>query len=95
MMPDIELDIDELVLHGFAPGDGEHIGAAIKRELARLFAEQGLPAGLRADGAIARLDGGAFPVAPAATTAAIGAQVAQAVYGGLARSANPAEHSRS
>ena len=94
MMPDIELDIDELVLHGFAPGDGEGIGAAIQRELARLFAEQGLPAGLGAGGAVPRLDGGGFPVAADATTDAIGAQVAHAVYGGLARAANP-EHTRS
>ena len=94
MMPDIELDIDELVLHGFAPGDSEHIGAAIQHELARLFAEQGMPAGLSTSGAIPRLDGGAFPVAANATTTTIGAQVAQAVYGGLARTANP-EHPRS
>ena len=70
MMPDIELDIDELVLHGFAPGDGDQIGAAIRRELARLFAEQGLPAGLGTGGAVPRLDGGGFQVAAGATTKA-------------------------
>jgi hypothetical protein len=94
MMPDVELDIDELVLHGFAPGDGDQIGAAIRRELARLFAEQGLPAGLGTGGAVPRLDGGGFQVAAGATTDIIGAQVAQAVYGGLAQAAHPA-HTRS
>jgi hypothetical protein len=89
MMPGIELDIDELVLHGFAPGDGDQIGAAIRRELARLFAEQGLPAGLGTGGAVPRLDGGGFQVAAGATTDAIGAQVAHAVYGGLERAAGP------
>jgi hypothetical protein len=89
MTPDIDLDIDELVLHGFAPADGEQIGAAIRHELARLVAEQGLPAGLGTGAAIPRLDGGAFQVAAGATTDTIGAQVAHAVYGGLARSAQP------
>jgi hypothetical protein len=89
MTSDIDLDIDELVLHGFAPGDGEQIGAAIRRELARLVTEQGLPAGLDTGGAIPRLDGGGFQVAAGATMNVIGAQVAHAVYGGLARAAQP------
>ena len=60
-----------------------------RRELARLFAEQGVPAGLGAGGAIPRVDGGGFQVAAGATTDAVGAQVAQTVYGGLARAAQP------
>ena len=39
----IELHIEELVLHGFAPGDRHPIGDAVEHELIRLFAEQGLP----------------------------------------------------
>ena len=42
----IELHIEELVLHGFEPGDRHRIGEAIERELARLFAEQGTPPSL-------------------------------------------------
>jgi hypothetical protein len=83
MVPNIDLHIEELMLHGFAPEDRYRIGAAVERELARLFAERGVPAGVVAGAEIARLDGGAFAVAPGARPEAIGAQVAQAVYGGI------------
>ena len=78
----IELRVDELVLHGFEPKDRHRIGRAVEHELGRLFAERGAPP-LAQSGEIADLDGGSFEVAPGAGAAAIGAQVAQAVYGGL------------
>ena len=37
----IELHIEELVLHGFSPRDRDAIGEAVQRELTRLFVEQG------------------------------------------------------
>jgi hypothetical protein len=80
MSQNIDLHIEELVLHGFAPEDRYRIGAAVERELARLLAERGVPPGLAAGAEIAGLDGGAFQVAPGARPEAIGAQVAQAVY---------------
>lgn len=83
MKPDIELQIEELMLHGFAPGDRYRIGDAMKRELARLFAEQGTPPSLAQEREVARLDGGAFEMKPDSKAEAIGVQVAQAVYGGL------------
>ncbi|HYP21340.1 MAG TPA: hypothetical protein VEY08_14810 [Chloroflexia bacterium] len=85
MTPNIELDIEELVLHGFAAADQHLIGAAVKSELARLFAERGVPTLLARGGEAPHLDAGLFQVAPSATPTAIGAQVAQAVYGGLAK----------
>ena len=36
----LNLHIEELVLHGFAPGDRYRIGEAVQQELTRLFAEQ-------------------------------------------------------
>jgi hypothetical protein len=81
----IELHIEGLVLHGFAPGDRHRISAAVERELARLFAEQSGPSSLAQGGEIAHLDGGAFEVVPGAKAEAIGTQIAQAVYGGLRR----------
>lgn len=81
----IELHIEELVLHGFESGDRYRIGAAVEAELARLFAEQGVPPSLAQGGEMAHLDGGTFDVAPGSTAEAIGAQVAQALYGGLNR----------
>ncbi len=81
----IELQIDDLVLHGFAYGDRYLIGAAIEREMTRLFAERGAPPLLARGGDFSRLDGGTFEAAPGAKAETIGAQVAQKVYGGLNR----------
>ena len=81
----LELHIEELVLHGFAPGDRYRIAEAVQAELARLFTEQGVPPSLAGSSGVARLDAGAFQVAENAKATAIGDQVAQAVYGGLAK----------
>ncbi len=82
--PNVDLRIEEVVLHGFAPGDRYRIGDALERELSRLFTEHGMPP-LAQGGDIGCLDGGAFEVAPSSNAGAIGVQVAQAVYGGLSR----------
>ena len=81
--PNIELHIEELVLHGFTPGDRYSIGAAVERELTRLFGEQGIPPSLMSGGEIARLNGGSFTVAHGSKAEVIGTQVAQSVYGGM------------
>lgn len=81
----IEIHIEELVLHGFAPGDRYCLGAAVELELARLFAERGVPPSLAQGAEFADMGGGAFEMAPGSRSEAIGAQVAQAVYGGLPR----------
>lgn len=46
VQPSIELRIEELILHGFSPGDHHRIGAAVERELGHLLSERGLPAAL-------------------------------------------------
>ncbi|HWT02997.1 MAG TPA: hypothetical protein VN256_22290 [Pyrinomonadaceae bacterium] len=79
----IDLHIEELVLHGFAPADRHRIGEAIERELARLFAEEGVPTGLAGGAESPSLDAGAFHVAANSGAEAVGEQVARAVYGGL------------
>ena len=83
--PSIELQIEELILHGFAPGDRHRIGAAVERELGRLLSEGGLPAALGQGGARPVLDGGSFHMKPQARPESVGAQVAQAIYGGFSR----------
>jgi len=85
MTGNIELHIEELVLHGFEPHDRYRIGDAVERELVRLFTEQGVPQSLANGGEIDKLDGGGFEVAPGSKAEVIGAQVARAVYGGLSR----------
>ena len=81
----IELHIKELVLHGFKYGDRYQISEAIQGELVRLFAEQGVPSSLSRNAEITQLDGNAFEVTPGSKPAAIGSQVAHAVYGGLGK----------
>jgi hypothetical protein len=81
----VEVRIEELLLHGFAPGDRYRIGQAVERELVRLFTEQGVPPSLTQGGEIASMDGGAFNVAPGSKSETIGVQVAQAVYRGWSR----------
>ena len=82
----VELHIEELVLHGFAPADRYRIGAGLERELARLFAAGGVPPLFETSLEVERLDGGAFQTSSGARAERIGAQTAQAVYGELRRS---------
>ena len=79
----IDLQIDELVLHGFPAKHGHGIGDAVRHELTRVLSENGVPRSLAASGDVTRLDGGTFVVPREATQMTIGTQIAQAVYGGL------------
>ena len=81
----IELHIEELVLHGFAPGDRYRIGEAVERELTRLFAERGVPTSLTNGGEIVHQDGGEFNAPPGPKPEVIGIQVAQSVYRGVSK----------
>jgi len=84
MIPhNIEVHIEELVLHGFAAKDRYAIGEAVQYELQRLFAGRGMPELPAAGYELARLNGGSFTVKHGAKAQAIGTQVAQAVYAGL------------
>lgn len=79
----IELHIEELVLHGFPPGDRRSIGGAVERELAMLIAEKGAPAALVNGGEIEKLDGGSFQAVQGSKPEATGAQIARAIYRGM------------
>jgi len=79
----VELRVEELVLHGFAPSDRYLIAEAIERELARLLAEEGVPPSLAREGEAAMLDAGEFHAARGSRPEAIGAQVARVIYGGF------------
>jgi hypothetical protein len=81
----IELHIEELVLHGFSSRDRDAIGEAVRHELMRLFAEQGIHSTFGKNYEVERLDGGSFNVKPGAKAQTIGTQVAQSVYGGLGK----------
>jgi hypothetical protein len=81
----IELHIEELVLHGFARKDQARIQQAVEQELTRLLTEQGVPAVLSQGGELQQLNGGSFNVRSGMVAEAVGAQVAQSIYGGMGR----------
>ncbi len=77
---EIEVHIEELVLHGFDPRSRWAIGDALETELRGLLAAQGLPATWRDNPA--RVDAGAIRLTnPSAT----GGKIAAAIHGGKAR----------
>jgi hypothetical protein len=91
----VEIQIEELVLRGFAPGDRYRIGEAVEQELARLITERGIAGMAGCSVSIERLDAGAFPVAAGARAQRVGMQVAQKVYSQLSRSVQkPPENRR-
>jgi hypothetical protein len=94
----IELHIEELVLHGFSAGDRNRIADALRVELTRLLTEESasLPiAADRMDTGIESLDAGTVRVISESRSGVIGGQIAQALFGGLARgTARPEPASR-
>jgi hypothetical protein len=82
---EIEVHIEELVLHGFELGDRYGIGEAVEHELARLLGQQGIPFSLRSDNATDELKAPTFNAALGAKPPAIGRQIAQAVYEGFSQ----------
>jgi hypothetical protein len=91
--PDLDIHIEELVLHGFdgplaSPGQAinrARIGAVVQSELARLFAERGIPRSLSRGGQVTSLDGGALDIAPGSGAEAIGGHIAEALYQGFSQ----------
>jgi hypothetical protein len=79
--PDFDLDlrINELVLHGFDQLDRAELRAAVERALSQLFAQRGLPSSFNQSGHVDSLDGGTFTARPAAGGHDIGGRIAQAI----------------
>lgn len=77
---EMELEIEELRLHGFKRFDREKIAAAVQAELERLIAEEGLPSGLR-NGSEIRMQGGSFSVPAGLGAKEAGEAVARQMYG--------------
>lgn len=80
---DIELQIDELVLHGFESRDRILIAEAMNEELRRMFENQPLHPEWRQNFSRDRIDAGVFHTMPNSTPNAIGTAVARSVYAGL------------
>lgn len=78
--PNVELHIEQLVLHGFAPGDRRAIAASVEAEIGRLLAAQGIPASFEGDASIGSLDAGSFDVGASERPAALGERIGRSVY---------------
>lgn len=81
---DIELYIEELVLHGFDPGAREAIASEVQAELERRLALELAMPGEIAGGALERIDAGSVRVASADRPRAIGTQIGGAIAGAIA-----------
>jgi hypothetical protein len=83
MHPSVHLHIEEVVLHGFAPGDRRAIQETMQTELTTLLAERGLPKALTQSGERTRLDAGEFQLAAQVRAEVAGRQIARALYEGF------------
>jgi len=81
----IELNIEELVLHGFEHGDKHRIAQAIQQELTNMLSKSLNDNSLLRSGEYYRIDAGQFDLQADAKPEQIGSQIATAVYGGLPR----------
>ena len=83
----VELHINELVLHGFRPGDRHAILDAVQHEFTHLLSGPDATDFARDSMHLGRLDAGSFKVMRGSRSATLGEQVAQAVYKSLISSA--------
>ena len=79
----IELNVDKLVLEGFAIEDGEKIKAAVEQVLTRLLVDHGVSTGKTDDVNVARLKGGQIEIKSGANAAHVGKQIAWGIYGAI------------
>ncbi len=81
----LDLHIEELILHDLPYSQRGRIAAAIEAELARLLTERGVPESWCSD--MPAIDAGAVDVSPHLPAEALGRQVAETVYAGFAGAA--------
>lgn len=82
--PSVELDIEQLVLHGFPSQDRQGIAAAVQSELTRLIAER-VPASLTTEASLGQLDAGDFQLSPNTRAETVGVRIAQSIYRGMSQ----------
>jgi len=81
--PNVALMIDELVLHGFAPGDRHRIAIAIQGEMTRLIGAHGVPDAWHTSPPV--MQGQQLTTAHDAKPHGIGTAIARSVYGSTPR----------
>lgn len=81
----VEINIEELVLHGFSRAHANKIGETLRSELAKLILEKGIPEGISEGGNINSVNGGNFQVSQNTHARTIGTQIAHSIYGGIGK----------
>jgi hypothetical protein len=84
-MKTIEIQIDQLILHGFDRIERHQVGSVVQSELSRLIREQGLPLSLKQIQVIGNMNAGKFRMGKSTGPSDIGTHVAQKIYRGMAR----------
>lgn len=79
----IELHIEEMVLHGLENVNRRHVADAMERELTHLLSEQGLHPSISEGGKIKSLKQMEFNVTQGSSAEYVGIQVARTLFGGL------------
>ena len=83
MKASVEINIDKLILHGFSPADRNKIGEALRSELARLIAENGIPPGFSEGKNIGEMNGGTFSLPKNKHARSVGNNIAKSIYRGM------------
>lgn len=81
----LQLEIGELVLHGFPSADRFEIANAVEQELMRLVANHGIHGLSPGSATIDRVGAGACRVEAGAQPRSVGTHIGQAVFEGLMR----------
>ena len=81
----VKVNIERLVLRGFAPHQRDRIGDAVRSELERLLMERGVPASLKQRSSVAGLDAGSVELGRETPARTVGNRVARAVDRGWRR----------
>ena len=80
---EIEVRIEERVLHEFVPGRQWDLADALQEELNKLLTQHGIPAAWQTSPD--KIDAGRVPATPKTHPPTAGTQIARAVYEGVAR----------
>ncbi len=83
MNQSIEINIEQLVLHGFANNDKTQIGEALQAALTEALANNGITPSLTHSIDLPYLNAGSFPLQSNSKPAIVGQAIANSVHGTL------------
>jgi len=85
---EIQVKIDELILHGFNLSDRYVIGESIKAELGRLFNNADIQLISKKNAAVNSINAGSFTISQGSNSVMTGKRTAGAVYNGIINNVN-------